>query len=213
MEPVKISMRGLAEVSSAAPSRKRSTLKRYLSPRSGESVGRSNYYVKALSLIKRHHKGDSAFVTSHLSKLLAEANAEINPRRKTKLLSNYRAITEYLTHFGRRKLMLTSGKHLYYIFDNLIVSAQPDLVAEEDGSLVLIKLNLSKKDFPGGVCAILLQLLYEAAQTKGLSLSSSSVECLQTNSGSRIIGPKSGFPSRQTLNAACKELLVLRSQL
>lgn len=202
-------MRGFAEVSSAAPRRKLSTLKRYRSPKSGESVGRSNYYVKTLSLIKRHHKGESKYVDAELSKLLAAANAENIPRVRAKLMSNYRATTDYLKHFGHRKLVIRPGKLLYYLYENLVVSAQPDLVAEENGNLVLIKLNLSKKDFPGGVNAMLLHVLYEAAQAKGLPVKSFAIECLQTSSGSRMIGPKTGFPDKQALNAECKAILAL----
>jgi hypothetical protein len=55
-----------------------------------------------------------------------------------------------------------------------------------------IKLNLSKKDFAGGVPAMLLHLLYEAAQMKGLPVEPTGVECLQTSSGSKIAGPKKG---------------------
>jgi hypothetical protein len=209
MDTKKISMRGFAEVSCAAPNRKQSTLKRYRSPKSEDSVGRSNYYVKALSLIKRHHKGEFTYVASQISKLVNDAKTEKIPRAKTKLLSNYQAISNYLQHFGDRKLTIRTGKHLYYIFEDLIVSAQPDLIAEENGKLVLIKLNLSKKDFSGGVCATLLHVLYEAALAKGLPVNSSGVECLQTCNGSRMVGPKQGFPDKQALNAECKALLAL----
>ncbi len=208
MEPVKLSMRGFAEVSSAAPNRKLSTLKRFRSPKSGESVGRSNYYIKALSLIKRHHKGES--IASDLSKLLDDASADPVSRSRTKLLSNYRAATDYLKHFGNRNLKIRNGKQLYYVFDRLVISAQPDIVAEsDDGQLVLIKLNLSKKDFAGGVSATVLHVLYESAKSRGFPINSWCVECLQTTSGSRTIGPKSGFPDKQALNAECKAILAL----
>jgi hypothetical protein len=209
MAVIPISMRGFAEVSSAAPNRKLATLKRYRSPKSGESVGRSNYYVNALSLIKRHHKGDSAYVTSSIQKLFAEATAESVPRTRTKLLSNYRAITDYLNHFGTRDITIKPGKRLYYIFDDLVISAQPDLVVEENHSLVLIKLNLSKSDLEGGVCAMQLHVLYEAARAKGLPVAPMSVECLQTSSGTRTVGPQRGFPSKETLNAQCRAFLTL----
>jgi hypothetical protein len=209
MDIKKISMRGFAEVSCAPPNRKQSVLRKYRSPKSEDSVGRSNYYIKALSLIKRHHKGEFAYVAAQISKLLNQATAETIPRAKTKLMSNYWAITDYLRHFGDRKLTIRTGKRLYYIFEDLIVSAQPDLVAEENGELLLIKLNLSKKDLPGGVNATLLQVLYEAAQAKGLPIKSSGVECIQTSSGSRIVGPKRGFPARQALDEECKALLAL----
>lgn len=211
MELVKLSMRGFAEVSSAAPNKKQSTLKRFSSPKSGESVGRSNYYVKALSLIRRHHKGES--IASDLAKLLVAANADPIPRSRTKLYSNYRAATDYVTHFGNRKLKIKTGKQLYYTFDKLVISAQPDIVAEgEGGQLVLIKLNLSKKDFAGGVSATVLHVLYESAKTKGLPVQSWGVECLETTSGSRTVGPRTGFPSKQALNAECKAILALFGQ-
>ncbi len=39
------------------------------------------------------------YVQSALSKLLDEAKTELVPRARTKLLSNYRATTDYLKHF------------------------------------------------------------------------------------------------------------------
>ncbi|MGO9326417.1 MAG: hypothetical protein ACLP07_17820 [Terracidiphilus sp.] len=209
MAAFKISMRGLAEVANASPARKLSKLKKYKFPKSEESVGRSNYYVKALSAIKHHHRGDSSYVNSTLQALLIEAKAEKNPLRKAKLLNNHRAIKEYLKHFGSRALVIRPGKLLYYTFKELVVSAQPDLVAEENGDLVLIKLNLGKDEFAGGVCATILHVLYEAAQTQGLPIKPTGIECLQTADGSRIAGPKSGFPNRNTLNSTCQELLAL----
>ena len=144
-------------------------------------------------MIKQHHKGASGHVTSSISKLLAEAKAEPDSRKRTKLLSNHRAIVDYLKHFGARDLTIKPGKQLYYTSENLVVSAQPDLVAEEDGNLILIKLNLNKKDFSGGVPAMLLHLLYEAAQVKGLPVKPTGVECLQTSSGSKAVGRRKGF--------------------
>jgi hypothetical protein len=170
MAPIKISMRGLAEVASAKPSRKHGKLKQYQFPESEESKGRSNYYVKALSAIKRHHRGQSDFVSSVLHSLLIEASSETDPRKRAKFLNNHRAITDYLKAFGSRPLAIKPGKSLYYVYKDLVVSAHPDLVAEENGSLVLIKLNLGKDDFVGGVNSTLLHVLYEAALNQGLPI-------------------------------------------
>jgi hypothetical protein len=209
MEPIKISMRGLAEVACAKPSQKQSKLKRFKFPESEESVGRSNYYVWALSAIKHHHRGDSGFVDEMLHGLWEQAATESDSRKKAKFLNNHRAITDYLKHFGGRMLEVRSGKRLYFNYGNLIVNAHPDLVVEEGGRLLLIKLNCCKEDFAGGVTATLLHVLYESARLKGLEIGPSSVECLHTSSGSRITGPKTGFPNKSALNSACKELLEL----
>ncbi len=209
MEPITISMRGLAEVACAKPSQKQSKLRRFKFPESEESVGRSNYYIWALSAIKHHHRGDTEFVDETLHRLHEEAVTESDPRRRAKLRGNHRAITDYLNHFGDRELQIKPGTRLYFNYRNLIVNAHPDLVAEEKGRLLLIKLNCCKGDFGGGVTATLLHVLYESARMKGLEIGPTSVECLQTSSGSRITGPKSGFPGTSALNSACKELLEL----
>ncbi|MDE3062946.1 MAG: hypothetical protein KGJ51_07785 [Acidobacteriota bacterium] len=131
MEQIKIPMRGLAEVTSAKPSQKLSKLKKYRTPRSEDSVGRSNYYVKALSAIKKHHKGQTGIVTKILNDLLAEAAVETDPRKRAKLEHSHRAITDYLKAFGSRPLKIMPGKHLYYLYQDLVVGAHPDLVAEK----------------------------------------------------------------------------------
>ena len=56
-------------MSATTSKRKVSVLKRFKFPESEESVGRSNYYVVALSAIKRHHRGDVAYVTKLLRQL------------------------------------------------------------------------------------------------------------------------------------------------
>jgi hypothetical protein len=209
MDVPRISMRGLAEVAHAAPSRKLSKLEKYRFPQSEESVGRSNYYIKALSTIRRHHRGESSRVSSTLRELWANAKNEKNNLKRAKLLNNHRAITDYLKNFGARALAIRPGKSLYYVYKDLVVSARPDLVAEENGKLLLIKLNLSKEELAGGVCSTILHVLYESAKSQGLSIDPACVECSQAASGSRTTGPKSGFPDKKVLNAACQELLTL----
>src|ERR1035437_9205161 len=57
---------------------------------------------------------------------------------------------------GLNCLCQPRGQPQYYLYKDLTVSAHPDLVAEEDGSLILIKLNLGKEDYGGGVCGLML---------------------------------------------------------
>jgi hypothetical protein len=208
-DSIKISMRGFAEVISAKSNRKQMVLKRFRFPDSDDSVGRSNYYVKALSAIKRYHRGEADLVNSVLTKLVSEAALEPDARKRAKLLNNHRAISDYLKNFGARKLQIKKGKRLYFVHDNVLVSAHPDLVAEENGSLILFKLNLSKDDFSGGVGSLILHVMYEAANFQGLSIEPTAVECLQASSGTRIIGPKSGFPDKKGLIRGCQELSSL----
>lgn len=132
-----ISMRGFAEVSAAAPDRKLRVLRKYKQPKSGESTGRSNYYVAAISTIKRYHRsgGDQTIISSKVEELRNLAATERDGRRRAKLKSNARALESYLTHFGHRSLKLLPGKRLYFHHQDLVISAQPDLTVEEMGCL------------------------------------------------------------------------------
>ncbi len=205
----KLSMRGFAEVVSAQAARKASRLKQFKYPTSSESVGRSNYYVSALAAIRHHHKGDVTYVKSKLEVLAEGAAIEQDSRRKTQFTQNYRVITQYLSSFGQRSLLVQPGKSLYYTHNGLVVSARPDLVVIENGEMKLLKLNMGKGDFAGGVPAILLHVLYEAAVEQGLPVLPSGVECIQVASGTKITGPKNGFAPKDVLNVACDEVLTL----
>lgn len=205
----KISMRGFAEVAAADPKRKVTVFKKFKQRDSAESVGMSNYYVKALSGIRHHHRGEAAEVSTLLQWLLSESLVERRPLAKAKLLNNHRALTDYLRNFGDRVLTIKPGKQLYFLHDPLLISAKPDLVAEEDGKLCLIKLNLTKKDFPGGVNPVMLHLLHEAAISAKVEIAPNQVETLQVASGSRVCGPTGGFPNAKVLHDACDDLIAL----
>ncbi len=203
---IPISMRGFAEVCAAPDNRKVAKLKSYKFKKSGESKGRSNYYVKALSAIRHHHHGDHDKFEQIVRELTAASETESDKKKRTKAASNLRALTDYMRHFGSRKLSIKPGKRLYYSCRQLLVSAQPDFFAEEAGRPLLIKLNLTTKDFSGGVTGLMLHVLHQAASVKGLA---ASVECLQVATGTRTSQPKSGFGPVSILERRVDELLAL----
>lgn len=211
---IPISMRGFAEVSVAVPAAKLKILKKYKNSKSGESRGRSNYYVVALSTIKKYHRanGDKNIIVSKISELTKSADLELENRKRAKFRANARALEEYLIHFGDRLLSIKPGKRLYYYYKDLAISAQPDLVAEEEGKLVLIKLNASGKMHDGGMVALLLHALHEAAMLNSLPVAPRSVEYLDLPSGKRLRGPVGGFGSKEILNNNCQALLELWDQ-
>jgi hypothetical protein len=210
---IPISMRGFAEVSAASSKSKLSRLKKYRFRDSGESKGRSNYYVKALAAIKHHHRGEYSDVTKILKDLSMTAADESNRPRKIKAQSNLRVIAEYMKHFSQRQLKPLPGKRLYFNHKQLVVSAQPDFVAEEDGKLTLVKFNFTKDDHSGGVISVMLHVLYEAAVLKGMALQPNQVECVQISSGSRVVGPKGGFGPVANLHKMADELIALWSSI
>jgi hypothetical protein len=204
-----ISMRGFAEVSSAAPEKKAAKLREYKFKKSGESKGRSNYYVKALSAIRHHHHGNTANLNQIMQDLAQASVGAQTGRARGKAVNNLLAISAYLQKHGKRKLTILKGKRLYFLHQNLVISAQPDLIVEENGHMRLIKFNFGKGDHSGAVVAVMLHILYEAATNSGLKIGSDQVECIQVISESRIVGPKGGFGPAMTLKGMADEIISL----
>lgn len=203
---IPISMRGFAEFCAAPADRKAAKLRPFKFKKSGESKGRSNYYVKALSAIRHHHHGDQDKFEEIVTELTTAKDSDPDKKKRTKAASNLRALADYMRHLGGRKLVIKPGTRLYYSCKELLVSAQPDFFAEEGGRPLLIKLNLTTKDFSGGVVGLMLHVLHQAASSKGLG---AKVECLQVASGSRVAQPSSGFGPVSFLERRVDEILAL----
>jgi hypothetical protein len=206
---IKVSMRGAAEVALAAPSRKSTALRKYKQTDSGEARGRSNYYIWALTFIRQFHRegNPAGLLASFLGDLQNRiAEKPKDTRWKAKILNNMRAAEQYSLHFGPRKFTIRPGKKLAYAHGNVLVSARPDLVVEENGKILLIKLNLSKKPHSDLMADIQLHLMHAAATAVGLDLTSKQVAYIQPVRGSEQRGPSKGFPPVTRLSQICEDL-------
>lgn len=206
---IKISMRGAAEVAAAAPSRKVATLKKYKQTDSGETKGRSNYYISALSFVTSYHKQGNhpsaltAYLAAMQKKLAEKPN---DPRWRAKVLNNMRAAEQYIQHFGQRKFTVCEGKKLAYTHNGVVVSARPDLVIEENGERLLIKLNLGRIEHSSQMAAIQLHFMFTAANAAGLEIGPQQVVYIQPVEGFEHRGPASGFPPDKRLASICSEI-------
>lgn len=206
---IKISMRGAAEITLAAPARKSAALRKYKQNDSGEARGRSNYYILALTFIKQlHNEGNPpGLLASFLGDMQNRiAEKPKDTRWKAKVLNNMRAAEQYIEHFGQRKFAIRPGKKLAYTHGGVLISARPDLVIEENGKILLIKLNLSKKSHSDLMADIQLHLMYAAANAVGLEITSRQVAYIQPVQGSELRGPSKGFPAVTRLSLICKDL-------
>ena len=131
-------------------------------PRIEESVGRSNYYIWALSAIKHHHRGDTEFVDETLHRLHEEAVTESDPRRRAKLRGNHRAITDYLNHFG--DLNSDPARHPLVLQLSQPHRERSPRLGGEEGPASSHQAELLQGRSAGGVTATLLHVLYESAR-------------------------------------------------
>lgn len=206
---ISLSMRGLAEVIHTAPAKRVNKLRKYKFKKSGESKGRSNYYVKALSIIKRHHRGDSAGRDQLLDELKDALRAAETSAKKAKIRNNIRVAESYLAVFGKRQFEVLKGVRLYFTFGSLVVSSQPDLIVQEHGLLKLIKLDCCLKGHPSAETMTMLHALYLAGRDKALIGHPAQVECLEVATHASTPGSKSHFSSSKTLENGCQEIIEL----
>jgi hypothetical protein len=195
MSAIRLSASGVAEFFSATPAHRRRILKPYKFKKSGESKGRAHYYKHALHAIKAYFKagGDAGIIADaiHVAELKKKG-----PLKKGELASlnhNIRALKAFLEHHGHRKFHVIVGRQLETKVGTVEVTCMPDLWAEEDGKLTLIKFYFSQKPPLSLQVPVLLHLLREGAIAAGLE---PAVVCLDV-SGSNHKCPA----DRQKMNA------------
>lgn len=178
---IKVAATGVAEFVSATPARRRSILRPYKNKKSGEAVGRGNYYQKALNAIRKFHKNnnDAGIINDSIAALALRAKeAGIDKREVTKCKHNIRVLEAYLKHFRQKPFKVVPGKKLIYTIGSLTITCSPELSVECNGERLLIKLYFSqKKPLPLQI-PVLLHLFREAAATVGLEVKPQNILCL-----------------------------------
>jgi hypothetical protein len=209
LEEIRLSVRGFAETTVAAPARKAAALKKYKFSDSGESVGRQNHYVYALAFIRKYHRDGlpASSAGSYAAELLKRIAEKPDSRQwKAKMTNNARAVQQYVNAFGKEKFTPRPGRNFKFIHQSVIVSARPDLCAESGGGSLFIKVNLTKAPHDELMVNLQLHLMYEAILPHVESLLPSQLVYLQVADGSRLKGPKDGFPSRARIEKACAQI-------
>lgn len=182
-ELIKIGVSGFAECAISNPQTLPNKLRPYKFKSKGEGAGRSGYYQFALNTIRLYHKRDRdpSIFEKAISELLAKAQAEPDKLKRIKYQSNAAAIRAYRQIYGKRRFKVLPNHRLRYKIGSIIVTAQPDLWVEEDGTQVLIKVGVNKKKALR--TDVLLYVMRKAAIASGYRIRARNVVYLDVTIG------------------------------
>lgn len=184
MKPeIRISVTGFAEFVTADPSSRSRKLRPFKFRNKGEGAGRSAYYKSALHAIRRYHAsgGDDGVLRAAKQELAAGATAAANRRDEAKCDRNLAAIEAYQRIYGRRQFRVLPNHRLMYRVGPIMVTAQPDLWVEEEGTQVLIKIGIAKKQ--PVLVDVMLYLIRKAAVASGYRVRARNVVYLDITNG------------------------------
>ena len=173
----------LAEFVTSAGRPAETVLRPYKFNRRGEGFGRSIYYQYALRAIRAYHSAgnDPEVFARDLLELRTLANTTAKRLERTRLERNVSTIEAYRRIYGNRKFKVLPNRRLEYRVGGIVVTAQPDLWVEDEGTQVLLKVGMARHK-PSYV-DILLTLLRKAAVSSGYEIRARNFVYLNVSTG------------------------------
>lgn len=201
----KISVKQLADFMLASSSRQRSIVRdaKYPKLRDGKPKPQIVRYSEARSAIREYHESgrDISVLLTAVEKLIKK-KAEHPEKDGARIDDNIRAIKAYISHFQNNNFTILNTPRPVYIFDQMLVSATPDLYVEESGIRKLIKLDFSERKPNGDAIAILLKVMFEAASREELAVKPKDVVYLDVSRREQHIGAKLNKKLKKDIDAA-----------
>lgn len=198
----KISLKGFAQIMTAAPARQRTLLRYHKYPSEDEPRARILYYRGARDRISAYHalehEPDWLVQQARDFEQLAKASSG---QRKTRLNHNGRALREYHRHFASRKFEILDDMVLTLECGDVRITVRPDLHVNERNKEKIIKLEFGVKKPSPDEIKIISQVMYEAAEQAGMSITSASVALLDVPRGAQHRGARLGSRRKADIEA------------
>lgn len=203
---IKLSAKQLAEFMTATPAHQRKLLREWKYP-DPNAFPRWMYYKEARGYIVRFHRDCKD------ADWLARQAARIEIAGDPRLDHNARSLRRYAEHFGSRKLVFLGEPRLRYSHGNVVVSARPDLYVTERGREKLLKLDFVVKKVDEEIPKVITQLMLEAAQSQGMTISPSRVEYVHVSSGTSVKGNAARVRVMGNIEASCENISAIWDSL
>jgi hypothetical protein len=183
-----------------------SLLRPYKFNKRGEGFARSGYYKHALTAIRNHHTshGDPKVFQTALVELHKKAQTTQNRLERTKSEKNAQAIEAYQRVYKDRNFAVLPNHCLAYRIGPVVVTAQPDLWVEENGTQVLLKIGIAKKK--SSYADILLTVIRKAAISSGYRVRAKNVVYLNVTTGKEMICQSSLRHFNRTFGAIARDI-------
>jgi hypothetical protein len=204
---IRISAKAFAEFVVGGPSKKSSTVRNILKPKSPEAQIPMGYYKRAIGVIRGYHDrgNDNSFVTGEMKLLHKEAELASTPQARAKRNSNLRAVESYLRKFASRQWKVIKCPKIHYWSNDVRISGTPDLAIQDSDRLRLIKLGVRKEKETTDMVRLMLRVIYQAASAK-LKVTPRDITYFDVSTGEAISGePEDGHLAR-TIEGGCRVL-------
>ena len=167
---IRISVKGLAKFMTGGPATQRKVLRDFKFP-DPEGGVQAAYYSEARRAIAEFHgsQNDPATIAQEV-KNLSEKSFHASGRQKIRIEHNIRALQSYLASFGHESFKVLPTPSLSLSHRSVSIGATPDLFVCHKKSNRLIKLDLGARTPDQQLVGIVLQVIYDAARSSGLSL-------------------------------------------
>jgi hypothetical protein len=202
---MRISVRVLADFMLASPSRQRTIIRDSKFPKlkDGKPKPQIVRYSEARATIRDFHESgqDIAVLLKAIERLTAKKLA--NPQKDTgRIDDNIRAITAYMKYFASNDFAVLVTPKPMYRFQQIEVSATPDLYVEENGVKKLIKLDFNQKLPKEEAVDIIMKVMYEAASTDQLGIKPEGIIYLDVSRRVQYTGKKLNKRLKKDIDAA-----------
>ncbi len=172
----------------------------------GEGFARSVYYQLALQTIRAYHRADNnpEVLDTALLEIRTRTHKAAEARERVKLDHNASAIAAYRKIYGKRHFKILPNRRLEYHIGGIVITAQPDLWVEENGTQVLVKIGMAKHSV--SYVEMLLALLRKAAVSSKHKIRARNVVYLNISTAQEMICSGSLTRFNRTFAGAAKEI-------
>jgi len=184
---IRVSMSCLAEFVTSYGRSAESRLRPYKFNKRGEGFARSSYYQYALRTIRAYHSqgNDPTVFERDVLEMRARADKATEDWERAKFERNISAVEAYRRIYGNRKFNILPNRRLEYRIGGIVVTAQSDLWAEEQGTQVLLKIGMARHKI--SYVDMLLSLLRKAAVSGGYKIRARNIVYLNVSTGREMI--------------------------
>lgn len=162
---------GCPEFVSSTPAQRRRILRPYKNRQGGEAKGRGHYYRAALNSIRYFFNGgkDPGIIADAIHAAELRKKGVLKRGELAQINHNIRVLKAFLRHYAHRDFHLVTGQHIECAIGTVEVTCTPDLWAEENARLVLVKFFFPERKPKTMQIPILLHLIREAGHNAGLN--------------------------------------------
>jgi hypothetical protein len=202
---MRISVKVLADFMLASPARQRTIIRDSKFPKlkDGKPKPQIVRYSEARATIRDFHESgrDITVLLKAVERLTAKKHA--HPEKDTtRIDDNVRAINAYMKYYAANDFKVLVTPKPTYRFEQVEVSATPDLCVEEKGVKKLIKLDFNQKIPQQQAVDIVMKVMHEAASSEELGVKPDDIVYLDVARQVQYTGRKLNKRLKRDIDAA-----------